>query len=155
MSNLLQILMGILSGGITLSGGSGGTVLQTDPSSTYDSTVGIRFNTDGTIETGKSLDGAAITWSPAGTWINPISAADGTYSVRFTNKVQDLGVGDWSAEAAADDTWIALSAQRVWTSNKTAAGERKFTVDFEVRKTAGPPPVTGSSQWVFHIDNVV
>lgn len=145
------------SGGlvITLAGGAGGDVIQVDPISPYDSSVAIRFNPDGTVETGNEINGGGINWSDDGTWIDPLGEADGTYDVRFTNLSQIAGVGNWTIEAAADDTWINLGAQRVWVSTKTVAGERRFSVDFEVRKNAGAPPATGSSFWDFRIDNII
>lgn len=139
--------------GLTLNGGTGGTVSQSDAVAPYDTTVGIRFNTDGTVETGVSQNGAAITWSPAGNWITPTSAASGDYDVRFTNMVHNVGASDWTTEAAADDTWIALSAQRTWLSNRTLFGPFNFTCDFEVRDGGGAPPDTGSSEYTFDIDN--
>ena len=152
MSNFLWVMAGG-SVGATLSGGTGGTVEAIDGISTYDSTVGIRFNTNGTIETGTSIDGAAITWSSAGSWILN-GTPDNSYSVRFTSLVQDIGTGDWTVEAAADDTWVSLvDSSRTWTSNKTDAGQRQFTCSFEVRKTAGAPPTTGSSSYTFNIEN--
>lgn len=147
--------MAAASGGITLDAGNGGTVSQIDSIIPYNSTVGIRFNTNGTVETGKSIDGAPITWSSAGLWIDPTAAANGSYDVRFTNLVQNLGSGDWTTEAAADDIWIATSAQRTWLSNMTTAGQRQFTLDFEVRKNAGPPPTTASRSYTFNIENII
>jgi len=135
-----------------LSGGSGGTVSQTDPASTYDTTVGIRFNTDGTVEKGVSLDGAAISWSSAGNWIDPVGEITGTEEVRFTNLVINLGPGDWTTEAAPDDTFIGITETRTWLSNKTAAGDRDFDCDFEVQDSGLD---TGSSSYSFIIDNVI
>ena len=141
--------------GITLSGGDGGTVLQVDAASPYNTTVGIRFNTDGTIETGKSLNGAAITWTAAGNWIDPTSAASNVYDVRFTN-FNGAGGGDWTSEAAADDIWIDLvTAVRTWTMNSTVQETISFTADFEVRDGDGAPPVTGTSSYTFSIQNLV
>lgn len=138
---------------ITLNAGSG-NVSQTDPATAYDTTVGIRFNTDGTIETGKEKDNAGITWTGIGNWINPAAAASSDYDVRFTN-FNGGGGGDWTTEAAADDTWIDLGAQRIYTMNSTSGGTISFTCDFEVRDGGGAPPVTGSSSYTFSINNIV
>lgn len=140
---------------VSLGAGDGGTVQQVDGSSPFDTTVGVQFRTDGTVYTGKSVNGAAVTWSAAGAWIDPLDEADGTYSVRCTNIAIIEGPGDWTTEAAAEDAWIAISATRTWLSNKTAPGNRQFTCTFEVRKTAGPPPTTGASAYTFTINNVV
>lgn len=139
-------------GGATLSGGSGGTVSETDAASPYNTTVGIRFNIDGTIETGKGKDGS-VTWSSSGNWITG-DTPDNSYSVRFTNLVQITGVGDWTTEAEADDNWIALvTAQRTWLMTVTNGIERHFSCDFEVRKTAGAPPTTAAAAYEFNIIN--
>ncbi len=139
---------------IVLDAGNDGTVAEADDVSPYDTTVGIRFNTDGTVETGKSVDGAAITWSAAGEWIDPNAQADSTYSVRFTNFNGASG-GDWTTEAAADDAWIGLGSQRVWLMNSTSFETISFTTDFEVRRTSGAPPATGSSSYTFQVLNIV
>jgi len=140
---------------LTLDGGSGGTVSQTDPSSPYDTTVAIRFNIDGTVEAGVGLDGGGISWSPRGNWITG-GVPDNSYSVRCTSVVVVIGPGSWTTSPVADDSWISLvDAVRTWESNKSAAGERNFTCTFEVRKTAGPPPATGASAYTFAIDNVI
>ncbi len=144
----------VLGSYIKLSGGTGGTVQQIDPTGPYDTIVGIRFNTDGTIETGKAINGGVIAWTAAGFWIEN-GIPDATYDVRFTNLVQDIGVGDWTTEAAAEDIWIGLGSQRVWLSNSTGPGERQFTTDFEVSKNTGAPPAKGLSSYTFKIDNVV
>ena len=138
---------------ISLSGGNGATVAESDAAAPYDTTVGIRFNTDGTVEKGTSQNGAAISWVTAGSWINPESAASGDYDVRFTNMVHNVGSSDWTTEAAIDDAWIDLSAQRTWLSNRTLLGNINFTCDFEVRDGGGAPPDTGSSEYTFDIDN--
>ena len=149
------LVMAALSVSVTpfLSGGDGGTVQQIDGISPYDTTVGIRFNADGTIETGKSLNGAAITWSPAGNWINPAAAISGNEEVRFTNLIVNSGSGDWTTEAAADDTWIDITSTRTWLRNRTTVGTNDFDVDFQVRDTVIGLP-TGSSFYSFIANNI-
>lgn len=132
-----------------LSGGNGGTVSQVDGAAPYDSTVGIRFNTDGTVETGTSLNGAGISWVSAGNWIDPVSEITGTEDVRFTN-FNGAGGGDWTTEAAADDTWIGITTTRTWLMNSTVLETISFTCDFEVRDTGID---TGSSSYTFSITN--
>lgn len=140
---------------IVLDAGNGGTVNQDDASGPYDTTVGIRFLANGTVQTGKSLDGAAITWTAAGVWITPQSEASSVYDVRFTNLSQSMGSTDWTTEAAADNIWIDIGATRTWLSNKTTAGIRQFSVDFEVRDGGGAPPATGISAYTFDMENVI
>jgi hypothetical protein len=132
-----------------LSGGNGGSVIQGDGAAPYNTTVAIRFNTDGTVETGKSVNGAAITWSSAGNWIDPTSAITGTEDVRFTN-FNGAGGGDWTIEAAADDTWIGITTTRTWQMNSTVLESISFDCDFEVRDTGLD---TGSSSYTFTINN--
>lgn len=150
----IQQVITLKSSSVVLDAGNGGTVFQVDGASPFDSTVGIRFNTDGTVETGKSLNGAAITWSSAGTWIDPLASASGNYSVRYTNRVS-TGGHDFTVKAAVEDTWIALGSQRVWTWNETntlAAPDNDFDCDFEVRDDVGGA-MTGTSAYTFHIEN--
>ena len=150
------LVMAAMSGGIhaVLGAGAGGSVSRTDAVSPYNTTVAIRFNTDGTIETGKSINGAAITWTAAGNWISPTSEASNVYDVRFTN-FNGAGGGDWTSEAAADDAWIALvDAVRLWTMVSTVEESISFTGNFEVRDGGGAPPDTASSSYTFQILNL-
>lgn len=151
-------ILGLMAGSGTqtdiLSGGTGGTVTQVDGASPYNTTVGIRFNVDGTIQTGKSQNGAAVTWSNAGNWITPTASASNVYDVRFTS-FNGTGGGDWTTEAAIDDTWISLvDAVRTWLMVSTTAEEISFTCAFEVRDGGGAPPATGSSNYTFSIVNI-
>lgn len=133
---------------IVLSGGDGGIVTAIDGSSPYDSSVAIRFNTDGTVDTGSGIDGA-LSFSAAGVWIDPTSEASGNYSVRYTNRV---GTSDFTTKAANEDIWTALSGARQWTMNHTTDGTFDFDCDFEVRDDVGSVD-TGSSAWTFNISN--
>ena len=135
-----------------LDAGVGATVSQIDAVAPYDSTVAIRFNTDGTVETGKSANGDALSWSSAGTWIQPTSEASSDYEVRFTNLVVNTGSGDWTTEAAVDDAWVDLGTQRTWSNNRTTEQTSNFDCDFEVRAVAGGVP-EGSDSYTFDIQN--
>ena len=153
-SGVLTSLLGS-DEGITLDAGNGGTIHQLDPAVAYNSTVGIRFNTDGTIETGKQLNGTGIVWTAWGDWIDPTANASNVYDVRFTN-FNGAGGGDWTSEAAADDAWITLvDGVRLWTMNSTVQETISFTVDFEVRDGDGAPPSTGTSSYTFQITNTL
>ena len=150
-------ILGLMAGSTTqsevLGAGAGGTVSQTDDVSPYNTTVGIRFNTDGTIETGKSLNGAAVTWTNVGNWITPTSSATNDYDVRFTS-FNGTGGGDWTTEAAIDDTWISLvDSVRTWLMVSTILADISFTCAFEVRDGGGAPPATASSNYTFSITN--
>lgn len=153
MHPILGLMAGAGVANTVLKAGDGGLVDVYDGSSTYDSTVGIRFNTDGTVDVGTSTEGAAISWVNHGNWITPNGDASNAYDVRFTS-FNGTGGGDWTTEAAADDTWISLvDAVRTWTMNRTAVGAISFTCAFEVRDGGGSPPATGSSDYTFSIDN--
>ena len=139
---------------IVLDAGNGGTILAEDFVAPYNTTVAIRFNTDGTVERGTSVDGAAITWVSHGTWIDPTSAASGDFSVRYTNLVS-AGGHDFTTKAATEDTWIDLGTQRVWSWNRTtflAPPNNDFDCDFEVRDDVGVAP-TASDAYKFQIEN--
>ena len=156
--NVMHPILGLMAGSgqqsDVLGAGAGGTITQVDGSSPYNSTVGIRFNTDGTIQAGKSQNGAAMTWSSAGNWITPTSSASNVYDVRFTS-FNGSGGGDWTTEAAIDDTWIALvDSVRTWLMNSTSAEEISFTCAFEVRDGGGAPPATASTNYTFSIVNI-
>ena len=117
------------------------------------STVGIRFNTDGTIETGFTVDSGPISWTAAGDWITPTTSANNRYDVRFTN-FNGAGGGDWSTEAAADDVWISLvDSQRLWDMFTSSEETITFVTDFEVRDGDGAPPATDTVEYTFTITN--
>lgn len=141
---------------IKLLAGTGGTIEVSDATSPYDSNVGIRFNTDGTVEKGTAIDGNLISWSSHGTWFDPTNAltTPGNYSVRYTNLASG-GSHDFTSKAAVEDTWIDISAQRSWVWNETtstALGGNDFTCDFEVRDDVSGLS-TALSSYTFRIDN--
>ena len=140
---------------IQMDAGTGATVSQTDPASTYDTTVSIRFLSTGEVETGTSLDGAATSWTGRGTWITDTGAITGNEEVRYTGLTVTTGPGDFTTEAAIEDTWVNCSTSPVWLSNKSVGGERLFDCTFEVRDTTETGRGTGSQSYTFSIDNVV
>jgi hypothetical protein len=81
--------------------------------------AGIRVNTDGTIDSLKGTTYAPI--DAATDWIMPNSAATSTYEVRITAVTFNAGSA-FASEAAAEDAWIDLSANREWTVQDTNAG---------------------------------
>jgi len=152
--NLLSAVVSAVKNAF-LSGGDGGTVLAIDSSGgPYDTTVGIRFHTDGTVETGTSTGGAALSWTSAGTYINPPDIADGNQSVRYTNLLSSGG-HDFTTQAAAEDAWVDNSVTRTWTWNETntlGPPNNSFSCDFECRDDVGNLP-TGNSPYTFTIEN--
>ena len=143
-------------GALTLDGGSGGAHFVFDGSGApYSTNLAVRFNTDGTVEKGKSIGGAIIAWVAAGNWITGGAFTASEYDVRFTNWA-DTGGGaseNFDAKPVADDSWISLSSNRTWQKNSTTEVILNWTGDFEVRKNAGAPPATGSSSWSFELEN--
>ncbi len=138
---------------IILSAGDGGTIQQGDGASPWGSTVGVRFNTDGTVDSGLQVNDLGIVWSAAGVWITPTSAASSAYDVRFTSCSQTTGTGFFTTVAAAEDTWIAISTWRDFTSYSSIEEEREFDCTFEVRVNTGDRPATGSAVYTLHIIN--
>lgn len=136
-----------------LDAGDGTPASVTDVVAPYDSSVGIRFNTDGTVEIGEETNGGGINWQAAGVWITPQALASAVYDVRFTNLVQNGGAGGFDIEAAAEGVWIDLGAQRVYTLNRTVVTVQNFDCDFEVRDGGGAPPATGTRAYNFNIEN--
>lgn len=139
--------------GLVMDGGNGGLVEQIDGASPYDTTVGIRFNTDGTVEVGRELNGGGVSWSAAGDWLTPVSEITGNEEVRFTGLSITTGPGSFTTLAATEDTWIGITTTRTWLSNKTISGDRVFTCTFEVRDTGAGR--SGGSFYTFSIQNVV
>lgn len=131
----------------TLNAGPGGTKQKLDPNSPWNSSVSIRFKTDGTIE----IDVGAG-YVDVGDWITPVDRADNAYDVRFTN-FNGAGGGDWTSEAAADNVWVDLGTTRTWTMASAVEESISFTCDFEVRDGGGAPPATDSSSYTFNIEN--
>ena len=143
-------------GALTLDGGSGGAHFVFDGSGgPWSTNLAVRFNTDGTVEKGKSIGGAIIAWVAAGNWITGGAFTASEYDVRFTNWA-DTGGGaseNFDAKPVADDSWISLSSNRTWQKNSTTEVILNWYGDFEVRKNAGAPPATGSSSWNFELEN--
>jgi hypothetical protein len=141
---------------LTLDGGSGGAHFVFDGSGgPWSTNLAVRFNTDGTVERGKSIGGAIIAWTASGNWITGGAFTASEYDVRFTNWA-DTGGGaseNFDTKPVADDSWISLSSNRTWQKNSTTEDILNWTGDFEVRKNAGAPPATGSSSWSFELEN--
>lgn len=90
---------------------------------------GIRFNSDGTVDSKKNAVYAQLT--AATNWIIPNSGGGGAYQVRFTNHSGTV----FTTLAATEDTWIDLSADREWFMSSGI--NATMTVDFEIRRGTG------------------
>ncbi|KKL04597.1 hypothetical protein LCGC14_2614480, partial [marine sediment metagenome] len=64
-------------------------------------------------------------------WIIPNDFANGDFDGRYTNLSGDA----LDVEAAAADTWIALSLDRQWGYNTSSS--KTCTLDFEIRDPSG------------------
>jgi hypothetical protein len=125
---------------------SGATSTQTDAVSPYNSRSGFRINSDGTIDTAKSKDGAAITYAQISAdtdWVIPNNMANADHDVRVTNVVHN-GHAGWNSQAAADDTWIDLGTNRLWDIQSSSAEDINTTFDIEIRDGTGTTVATGS-----------
>ena len=135
---------------LTLSGELNATV---DGASTYDATTStFRFNTDGTLDEGSQINGAGISYvqvDAATDWIIPNSLASSDYQVRVVNIVGDA----FTAEAAAENTWIDLGSAREWTLvHADVAGTDTVNFDFELR-VGGAGGATASAAFELRVTN--
>ena len=89
----------------------------------------ININADGTVDKVESTGTTQI--DTATDWIIPAGHASGDYDARYTNLSGDA----LDVEAAAADTWIALSADRQWGYNTSSS--KTCTLDFEIRDPSG------------------
>lgn len=126
------------SGVVTLSGELGIFGLDTQ-------LVGVRFNTDGTVD--KRI--ATYTQIDSGTdWIIPNTSASGSYEVMTDNWADTGGSGGgFNAAAAAEGTWIALTANREWNVQAVGpmgADSSKMTFDAHIRFNGGATLSSGT-----------
>lgn len=124
---------------------SGETVLTVDAVSPYDTFVAFRFNTDGTLDKGTSINGGALNFSQidsATDWIIPNDAASIDYDVRIVSIT-----GTLTSLAAAENTWIDLGTARTWTLNSTIQENITVTATFEIRDPVGTTKDTGAYTW--------
>jgi len=142
--------MGFLAGGYHSKGSGGGdgavTLSGEFVSSVWTDEVGIRFNSDGTID---SKIGATYAQVDAGTdWIIPNGDAPGLYEI-MTDNWNDIG-GDtkgFENAAAAEGVWIALTSNREWTVKGTASGGADSNImqfDAHIRHNASQPLASGA-----------
>lgn len=141
---------------ITLDAGTGGTIFVADGSGgPFNSTVGIRFHTNGTVEKGTKIQSNPINWVAAGRWHNPGAPDDSTeFRVRYTNLVDNgPGLDDWTSGAAVD-VWTVIASTVTWlaTDTTTNGSGGDFTATFQVEDTLARY-ATGSSTWTVDIEN--
>lgn len=97
-------------------------------------TGGIRFETDGDLTKVKPTPETQTAF-----WLNGSLAAVGSnYEARVTNLTLQPNAkdGTFSTSAAADGTWISISAAREW--NKAFAGADRVAALFDVRRNDHP-----------------
>lgn len=122
------------SAACTASGGTGGSVflntlkLVTSDEVSGDSTAGIRFESDGQLWAIRSAGGDL---EYDGEWwtAEPETGIGSSYEVRA---LASGGSGTWGNAAAADDTWITISANRAWDHTRTTTGSTTVSRTFEV-----------------------
>lgn len=121
----------IPSGTVTL---SGQTVFGIDTE-----IVGIRFNSDGTVD---QRVGATYTQIDTGTdWIIPNGDAPDLFQV-MTDNWMDLGGagGGFNSAAAAEGVWVALTSNREWNVlavGPDGADSNRMTFDAHIRWNGG------------------
>lgn len=133
---------------VTCSTFPAGTVVKLsgeNVSVTYESHAGIRVNTDGTVD---KREGGTYTQIDGTTdWIIPNGDASSLYEVRVTNVSHTGGASGWSSAAAADNTWIAISANREWNviaDGPYTSDTRQANFDMQIRYNGGAVLTTGA-----------
>lgn len=91
----------------------------------------IVFRTDGTVD--MIENGSTSQIDTATDWIIPNSRANDSYDVRYTSQSGDI----FTAEASAEDAWIDLGTDRVYSLTRVPIGTSTNTVTFEIRNNAG------------------
>lgn len=101
---------------------SGETIVANEPEE-----IGVRFNSDGTVDANFGATGGGYVQVDSATdWVIPNSAAPGDYEVMCT---VDSGTIDTVASDAVD-TWLPLTSTREWS--KDTVGNASLTIS--VRK---------------------
>jgi hypothetical protein len=123
------------AGVVTLSG-----EVQNEVSAFSPREVGIRVNTDGTID--KRTSSTTYTQIDSGTdWIIPNIDASTDYEFRVTNVVWTSGSSFNIIDASPEDVWIDLTGGALeWSAidpTPGSGGKIDVTFDLEVRKGSG------------------
>jgi hypothetical protein len=128
---------------VTLSAGSI-TGFEITPTDSY---AGIRFNADGTVD--QNIDQTYSSRSGSTDWIIPNGFASGDYDVRYTAHTGTA----FTTAAAAEDTWIALSAAREWTLIRSGLGISSCTATFQIRDPAGTTVASQVISFLAEVDS--
>jgi len=126
-------LLAFVLGGLRWAGAS---VLSTLFGAT--STSGFRFNVDGSIS--ENSNGAYSLW---GYWHTQKTGIGNSYQVRALSSGKS---GTWSNAAAADDTWVTISAGREWNVQQASPGTKVTSATFEIRPVSGSVQRSGTGQ---------
>ena len=121
---LPAILAGASSATVSL---SGETITDSDlhPGTV---TAYVIINSDGTIDKTEDITTSQI--DNATDWIIPNSAGGGGYEVRYTGHSGDA----LTAEAASENTWIALSSDRTYGIQHSQNADKTATFTIEIRR---------------------
>ena len=129
MNPLLELMAGSGQWAFT-----GAQIISFNSSSSTNDQTGITFKTDGKAY--KYENGVETEMFD---WIVPTSSYDALYEIRIIDVVWTLGSA-FETEAAAENTWIAMSANRSWyvvDSNPTGGGAQDMSCKFEIRYNGG------------------
>jgi len=125
---------------ITVSGET--SININDPFSPFNARVGVRVNSDGTIDkmTNNGTGGDQFTQIDASTdWIIPLASAPGTYQAWCTDNGLNLNGG-----SAAVGSWVAISTSPLWFVRQSSTGFTNMNIDIKIRKGTGPELDTGN-----------
>ena len=121
---------------VTISGGNLGFVTDFDFGGTFDSRLGLRVNTDGTIDKYSGIaSGAGYSYAQINSttdWIIPNSAASSAYQVRL-----DVTFTPPNFSSAATGSWLALTASRQWILRRTTGGSNSLNWTLRIRLNTG------------------
>jgi len=140
---------GMMSAGVSQPAGTV-TLSGQIVSSIWTDEVGIRFNSDGTID---ELIGVTYTQIDTGTdWIIPNGDAPDLFEVMTDNWLDSGGAGDgFNNAAAAEGVWIALTSNRLWSVKGQAPGgadSNAMSFDAHIRWNGGATIDSGAYEIV-------
>jgi len=112
---------------VTLSGEAGINDDALDPD---DARVGVRWNSDGTLD--KNIDTSYIQIDATTDWIIPNGADKTGMVVRCTDNNANLAAG-----SAGTGSWLSASATRTWFITQTTIGSKLLDITLEVSLDSG------------------
>jgi hypothetical protein len=128
----------------------------TDGASPYDSSVGIRIESDGGVYAGNAINGGALTLFKEQDWIIPNGLAGNNYECRVTSVNHNAGIdagSGWASSPGADGTWFTCGTDRLWTTNETAVGDYTTEATMEIRVAGGTTLASATFSW--KINNII